>query len=60
MSTTPYRHRWIAYGAVIAASVMELMDATIVQVAAPGFCEGWEAARGSCFYALDVGLGVAT
>jgi EmrB/QacA subfamily drug resistance transporter len=35
MSTTPYRHRWIAYGAVIAASVMELMDATIVQVAAP-------------------------
>jgi EmrB/QacA subfamily drug resistance transporter len=35
MPTPPYRHRWIAYGAVIAASVMELMDATIVQVAAP-------------------------
>jgi EmrB/QacA subfamily drug resistance transporter len=35
MSTTPYRHRWIAFGAVMSASVMELMDATIVQVAAP-------------------------
>jgi EmrB/QacA subfamily drug resistance transporter len=35
MSNTPYRHRWIAFGAVISASAMELMDATIVQVAAP-------------------------
>jgi EmrB/QacA subfamily drug resistance transporter len=35
MPNTPYRHRWIAFGAVISASAMELMDATIVQVAAP-------------------------
>jgi EmrB/QacA subfamily drug resistance transporter len=35
MSNTPHRHRWIAFGAVISASAMELMDATIVQVAAP-------------------------
>jgi EmrB/QacA subfamily drug resistance transporter len=39
MPTTPYRHRWIAYGAVMAASVMELMDATSVQVAAPAIQE---------------------
>jgi EmrB/QacA subfamily drug resistance transporter len=35
MSTTPYRHRWIAFAAVLISSVMELLDATIVQVAAP-------------------------
>lgn len=34
-SATPYRHRWLAFSAVLAASVMELMDSTIVGVAAP-------------------------
>ena len=34
-SSTPYRHRWLAFSAVLAASVMELMDSTIVDVAAP-------------------------
>ena len=36
---TPYRHRWIAFGSVMAASVMELMDSTIVGVAGPAIRE---------------------
>src|SRR4051812_40961510 len=32
---TPYRWRWLAYTAVLAASVMDLLDATISSVAAP-------------------------
>ncbi|MFL6075388.1 MAG: MFS transporter [Mycobacteriales bacterium] len=31
----PYRWRWLAYTAVLAASVMDLLDATISSVAAP-------------------------
>jgi EmrB/QacA subfamily drug resistance transporter len=32
---SPYRGRWIAFGAVMTASVMDLLDSTIVNVAAP-------------------------
>jgi EmrB/QacA subfamily drug resistance transporter len=32
---TPYRWRWLAYSAVLASTVMELLDSTIVGVAAP-------------------------
>jgi EmrB/QacA subfamily drug resistance transporter len=31
----PYRWRWLAFAAVLAASVMDLLDSTIAQVAAP-------------------------
>lgn len=33
--TAPYRWRWLAYSAVLASTVMELLDSTIVGVAAP-------------------------
>ena len=32
---SPYRWRWLAFGAVLSASVMDLLDSTIVNVAAP-------------------------
>jgi EmrB/QacA subfamily drug resistance transporter len=32
---TPYRWRWLAFAAVMAASVMDLLDSTIANVAAP-------------------------
>ncbi|WP_345378351.1 MFS transporter [Pseudonocardia yuanmonensis] len=32
---TPYRWRWLALGAVLVAEIMDLLDATIVGVAAP-------------------------
>src|SRR5689334_4287325 len=31
----PYRWRWLAYSAVLASAVMDLLDSTIVGVAAP-------------------------
>jgi MFS family permease len=34
-STQPYRLRWVVAGVVLAANVMDLLDATIVNVAAP-------------------------
>jgi EmrB/QacA subfamily drug resistance transporter len=34
-ASTPYRLRWIAFAAVLAASVMDLLDSTIASVAAP-------------------------
>ncbi len=34
-SKTPYRFRWIAFAAVLAASVMDLLDSTVASVAAP-------------------------
>lgn len=34
-SVAPYRWRWIALGALLTAEAMNLLDATIVQVAAP-------------------------
>lgn len=34
-ATTPYRWRWIVLAVVLAAEVMDLMDATIVNVAGP-------------------------
>ncbi len=34
-SSTPYRWRWLAFAAVLAASVMDLLDSTIASVAAP-------------------------
>src|ERR1700760_2920719 len=33
--TSPYRLRWVVAGVVLAANVMDLLDATIVNVAAP-------------------------
>ncbi|MCW3064193.1 MAG: transporter [Solirubrobacterales bacterium] len=33
--TTPNRWRWLAFAAVLAAAVMDLLDSTIAQVAAP-------------------------
>src|SRR5215472_18327928 len=34
-TNAPYRWRWLAFAAVLAASVMDLMDSTIAGVAAP-------------------------
>src|ERR1700723_405961 len=34
-STTPYRLRWVVAGVVLAANLMDLLDATIVNVAGP-------------------------
>jgi EmrB/QacA subfamily drug resistance transporter len=34
-TSTPNRWRWLAFAAVLAAAVMDLLDATIAQVAAP-------------------------
>jgi EmrB/QacA subfamily drug resistance transporter len=34
-STQPYRLRWVVAGVVLAANVMDILDATIVNVAAP-------------------------
>src|SRR6266498_4104613 len=31
----PYRWRWLAYSAVLASTVMDLLDSTVVGVAAP-------------------------
>jgi EmrB/QacA subfamily drug resistance transporter len=31
----PYRYRWVAFAAVLAASVMDLLDTTITNIAAP-------------------------
>jgi EmrB/QacA subfamily drug resistance transporter len=33
--STPYRYRWLAFFAVLAVSVMDLLDSTIANVAAP-------------------------
>jgi EmrB/QacA subfamily drug resistance transporter len=35
LETTPLRWRWLAFAAVLAASVMDLLDSTIANVAAP-------------------------
>ncbi len=37
--STPYRFRWIAFAAVLAASVMDLLDSTVASVAAPAIRE---------------------
>jgi EmrB/QacA subfamily drug resistance transporter len=38
-SKSPYRFRWIAFAAVLAASVMDLLDSTVASVAAPAIRE---------------------
>jgi len=38
-TSSPYRFRWIAFAAVLAASVMDLLDSTIASVAAPAIRE---------------------
>src|SRR6201995_2439523 len=35
ITASPYRLRWVVAGVVLAANVMDLLDATIVNVAAP-------------------------
>jgi EmrB/QacA subfamily drug resistance transporter len=37
--SAPYRFRWIAFAAVLAASVMDLLDSTVASVAAPAIRE---------------------
>jgi EmrB/QacA subfamily drug resistance transporter len=35
MSTTPYRWRWLAFAVILTGTVMDLLDSTVVNVAAP-------------------------
>ena len=35
MSTTPYRWRWLAFAVILTGTVMDLLDGTVVNVAAP-------------------------
>lgn len=38
-AATPYRWRWLAFSAVLASSVMDLLDSTVINTAAPAIRE---------------------
>src|SRR4051794_38251988 len=38
-TTAPYRWRWLAFSAVLASSVMDLLDSTVINTAAPAIRE---------------------
>jgi EmrB/QacA subfamily drug resistance transporter len=40
MSTTPYRWRWLAFAVILTGTVMDLLDSTVVNVAAPNIRAG--------------------